>query len=119
MRGRVRVHPGSAVSRGPEALERVTTLIASRVLAGEEAALQPRDQILDRATFPFRGADHSANASGLCLLTAALISLKGRAVSSQISVELITLGQQHRPEMFSLKAIRGLGHLIARVHIAR
>jgi hypothetical protein len=89
------------------------------VLGGEEPPLQSGDQILHRPALAFGRADHSANPSGLGLLTAPLISLEGAAIGSQISVELITLGQQHRPEMFGLKAIRGFGRLIARFHIAR
>ena len=117
MRGRIGVHAGRGVSHEPG--QRVPALFASRVRAGEEPPLQSRDQILHRAALSFGGADHSANPSGLRLLTTPLISLKGAAIGSQIGVQLLTLGQQHRPEMFGLKAIRGFGRLISRVHIAR
>jgi hypothetical protein len=103
------------VPRGPQ----VPALLASRVLAGEEPSLQSGNQVLHRTALAFGGADHSANPSGLGLLTASLISLKGTAIGSQVGVELLTLGQQHRPEVFGLKAIRGFGRLIARVHNAR
>ncbi len=119
MRGRIRVHAGCGVSRRPQPGHRVPALLAARVLAGEEASLQPGDQVVHRTALAFGGANHSANPSGLSLLTTPLISIKGAAISSQVSVELLTLGQQHRPEVFGLKAIRGLGQLIARVHNAR
>lgn len=119
MRARVGVYPGCAVPRGPQAGHRVPALLASRVLAGEEPSLQAGDQILHRAALAFGGADHSANPPGLSLLTAPLISLKSAAIGSQVNVELLTLGDQHRPEVFGLKAIRGFGRLIARVHKAR
>jgi hypothetical protein len=53
------------------------------------------------------------------LLTATLVAFERRAVGGQVGVELLTLGQQHLPEMFGLKAIRGLRRLVARIHIAR
>lgn len=119
MRGRIGVHAGCAVSAGPQARHWVPDLLASRVLGSEEPPLQSRDQILHRTALALRGADHPANPPGLGLLTAPLIALKGAAVSGQVSVELLTLGQQHRPEVFGLKAIRRLGRLVARVHVAR
>ena len=118
MRGRVGVHSSGAVAHRAHAGKRVPDLLAARAL-GKEPPLQSHDQILNRATLAFRRADHSANPAGLSLLTTALISLKGRTVGSQIGVELLTLGQQHLPEMFGLKAIRGFGRLIADVHVAR
>ncbi|EHB58126.1 hypothetical protein MycrhDRAFT_0562 [Mycolicibacterium rhodesiae JS60] len=119
MRARVGVHSGRAMACGPRAGQRVPGLLVSGAFGGQESALQSGDQILHRTALAFRGADHSPNPAGLGLLTAALISLEGTAVGCQVSVELFTLGQQHRPEMFGLKAIRGFGCLLARVHIAR
>lgn len=119
MRARVGVHAGCCVSRGPQAGHRLPALLASRLLGGEEPSLQSADQILHRTALAFGRADHSANPSGLSLLTAPLISLKGATIGSQVSVELLTLCQQHRPEVFGLTAIRGFGRLIARIHNAR
>ncbi len=113
------MHSGHAMARGPRAGQRVTRLLVSGALGGQEPALQSGDQILHRTALALGGADHSPNPAGLSLLTAALISLEGAAIGSQVSVELFTLGQQHLPEMFGLKAIRGFGREIARVHIAR
>ncbi|TDO14028.1 hypothetical protein EV580_2147 [Mycobacterium sp. BK086] len=73
MRARVGVYPGRAV---PDR-QRVPGLLGARLLGGEEPALQPGDQVMHRAALPFGGADHSPNAAGLRLLTAALISLEG------------------------------------------
>ena len=112
------MHAGCVVSRRAQPGHRVPALLAAGMLR-EEPSLESGDQILHRTAFAFGGADHSANPSGLGLLTAPLISLKGAAVGSQIGVELLTLGQQHRPEVFGLKAIRGFGQLVARVHNAR
>lgn len=113
------MHPGRGMAPGHYPGQRVSCLLVSGALGKQEPALQARDQVVHRATLPFGGADHSPNASGLGLLTAALISFEGAAIGSQVGIELFTLGQQHLPEMFSLKAIRGFGRLLARVHIAR
>lgn len=119
MRARVRVDSGSCVPGGAEAGQRMPSLLAARGLGGEESPLQSRDQVLHRSTFPLGGANHSADPPGLGLLTAPLVALERGAVGGQVGVELFTLGQQHLPEMFGLKAIRGLGRLVACVHIAR
>jgi hypothetical protein len=107
------------MSSGPQPWQRVPALLAARVVGNEESPLQSRDHVLHRTTLTFGGADHPANPPGLCLLTAALIALESRAVGCEVGVELLTLGQQHRPEMFGLKAIRGFGRLASRVHFAR
>jgi hypothetical protein len=107
------------VANGSHAGQWVPSLLAARLLGGEEPSLESRDQVVHRTALALGGADHPPNASGLGLLTAALISLEGAAVRRQVGVELFTLGQQHLPEMFGLKAIRRFGRLLARVHIAR
>lgn len=102
-----------------QAGQRMPSLLAASDLRDEEPPFQPGDQILYRSTLPFGSADHSVDPAGLRLLTAPLVTLERRAVGGQVGVELLTLGQQHLPEMFGLKAIRGLGGLVAGVHVAR
>jgi hypothetical protein len=97
----------------------VAGLVGPCLLGGQEPSVQSGDQIMDRATLPLGGPDHPANPPRLSLLTASLVSLQGRAVVSQIGIELLTLCQQHFPEMLSLKAIRGFGRLVSQIHIAR
>lgn len=112
------VHARRALAGGGQA-GKAPGLFAACGLRDQEPAFQPGDQILHRATLAFGGADHAANAPGLSLLTAPLVALERRAVGGQVGVELLALGQQHLPEMFGLKAIRGFGRLVACVHIAR
>lgn len=102
-----------------QAGQRMPSVVAASGLRDEEPSFQSGDQILDRSALAFGGADHSPDPAGLRLLTAPLVALEGRAVGGQVGVELLTLGQQHLPEMFGLKAIRGLGRLVAGVHVAR
>lgn len=119
MRCRVRVHPGGGMPVGTASGQRVTSLLGTGVFGRQEPSLQTDDQILHRTALTLGGADHSANPPGLGLLTALLISLEGRAIGGQVSVELLTLRLQHFPEMLSLKAIGGLRDLVSQIRVAR
>lgn len=108
------MNPGGAVPGRPEPGPRGPGLLSSK-----EPSLDPGDQVLRRAALSFGGADHPADAASLGVFAAALVSIEGATVGGEVGVELLALGQQHLPEMFGLKAIRGLGRLVADVHHAR